>query len=81
MLERRHDLEDEKKLEALEGMDGRSLKQRYQDLKEQDDLHASNFAELLRDSTLRKMRKLTDLKKPKVWKLHIKIIQSNFCLK
>ncbi|XP_060592581.1 transmembrane channel-like protein 7 [Ruditapes philippinarum] len=64
LVERRHDLEDEKKLE-MNSMDGKCLKQRYQDLKEQDDLRASNFAELLRDSTLRKMRKLTEWKRPK----------------
>lgn len=65
LLERRHDLEDEKKLE-MNSLEGKSLKQRYQDLKDRDDLHASNFAELLRDSTLRKMRKLTEWKRPKV---------------
>lgn len=66
LTERRHDMEDEKKLEMTDGMDERSLKQRYQELRDRDDLQASNFAELLRDSTLRNMRKLTDWKQPKV---------------
>ncbi|KAL4239706.1 ion transport [Mactra antiquata] len=65
LKERRWQLEDEKKLEMVDGEDEKSLHQRYQDLKERDDIHASNFAELLRNSTLRKMRKLADWNQPR----------------
>lgn len=65
MKERHQDLEEEKRLDMIDGPDEKSFKQRYQDLKDRDEVRPGNFAELLRSSTLKKMRKLTEWKQPK----------------
>lgn len=65
LKERHKDLEEEKRLEIEETVDGKSLKQRYQDLKDRDEATPGNFAELLRSSTLQKMKKMTEWTRPK----------------
>lgn len=63
--ERRSDLEEEKRLEQEEKTE--TFSQRFHDLKDSHEMNAGNFAELLRSSTLRRMMKISDWKRPKVW--------------
>ncbi|XP_052766878.1 transmembrane channel-like protein 7 isoform X2 [Mya arenaria] len=62
LKDRRHDLEDEKRAEDEEE---ETLKQRFQNMKNRDDIGTSHLADLLRSSTLRKMKKMTDWKEPR----------------
>ena len=59
-------MEEEKRQEEEDTQD--SFSHQLHDLKDSHQMNAGNFAELLRNSTLRRMRKMTDWKKPKVVK-------------
>ncbi|KAL5018333.1 hypothetical protein ScPMuIL_004055 [Solemya velum] len=59
----------DRKGERHDEQDGseKTFQEKYSDLKESNQLSAGRFASLLRDTTLTRMMKKTDWKKPKTW--------------
>lgn len=71
LKDRRNELEEEKKHEdQIDAGHAKSFKDRYQDVKDREESTAGNFADLLRESTLTRMKKLGEWKPPRKWKVY-----------